>query len=122
MSSDKNFGLTFFCIFLILLVVDFGLTNNLNPYLLLLCVSFLSVSMLKPQLFEILNMLWFKLGQLLASIINPLVLAVIFFLVVTPIGLIVRLCGIDSLHLKRKPTQSYWLEVDPQEKSMKDQF
>ncbi len=79
-----------------------------------------------PQVLAPLNRLWFKLGLLLHKIVNPIVLGIMFYVVVTPTGLIMRLLGKDLLRLKRDPAAaSYWIErtpPGPKPESLGDQF
>ena len=71
------------------------------------------VTLLAPRLLAPFNKAWFQLGQLMGKVVSPIVLGVIFFLLLTPVGLITRLFGRDELRLKRKPVSSYWVDRSP---------
>jgi len=92
----------------------------------LLAAGLLAVALLRPTLLAPLNRLWMKFGLLLAMIINPIVLGILFFLVFTPMAFVARLVGKDFLRLKEQPeAKSYWIVRDPtgpEPASMKDQF
>jgi hypothetical protein len=77
---------------------------------------------LKSKILTPLNKLWFKFGIFLGKIVSPLVMGVIFFFVVTPIGLIMRLFGKDLLNLKYNLNKSYWIEKSGPKSKMKNQF
>jgi len=126
MGSERSFGWVFGAIFAIITGFVYYKSGQLSYWLLALTLVFIAVSLLAPKLFKPLNFVWFKFGMLLGNIIAPLVMMLIFFVVVTPIGLLMRLFGKDSLRLKRDSSlTSYWLEreQDPEvPQSMKNQF
>ncbi len=101
-TSNKNFGLTFFIFFLILSLYPLIYAKNINYIFLLISIIFLTLSFLKPKILNPLNKIWFKFGILLAKIVSPLVMLFIFFVVVTPIGLIMKISGKNLLNLKKK--------------------
>jgi RsiW-degrading membrane proteinase PrsW (M82 family) len=126
-TSDKKFGYFFSAIFA--LASLYFLLHRFNSFvwlvlILITCLSLL-VASYKPDLFSKLNTIWFLLALVLGRIFNPIVLGVIYFLVLTPIGLITRLFGRDELLLKRADQKTYWLLKDETLKSRqsyKDQF
>jgi len=79
---------------------------------LLLVVGFLAIGFIKPSLLRFPLRLWMQLGELLGRFMSPLILGVIFFLMITPIAIFVRLLGRDELSLKRVETNSFWKERD----------
>tara|TARA_Y100000741_G_scaffold359988_1_gene341511 strand:+ start:1664 stop:2065 length:402 start_codon:yes stop_codon:yes gene_type:complete len=122
-SSNKSFGIVFFIFFFI--VAMWPILNNENPRFLLLLISlvFLILGLINSSLLSPLNKIWFKFGIFLGNFISPIVMGIIFFLVVTPIGLIMRLLGKNLLRLnKEKNTNTYWLKKDEYKSSMKNQF
>ena len=121
-SSNKSFGIVFFTVFL--LIALYPLIKDGNVRLWSLTVSFiiLIITLLYPKFLDPLNKLWFKFGIFLGKIISPLVMGIIFFLVVTPIGLIMRLLGKDILNLKYNKSKSYWIEKSGPKSKMKNQF
>ena len=113
-SSDRSFGVVFTFVFLAagVWVVSGGQSNG---WLFFVSATlFLVVAIARPSVLGPLNRAWAKFGLLLGQVFNPLLLGVVFFLVVTPIGVIVRLWGQDSLHLKFKyDLKSYWINRSP---------
>lgn len=83
------------------------------------------ISILSPQILGPLNKVWFYLGQFLGKIVSPIVLGIIFFGILTPVGLVTRLFGRDELRLKRSKKDTYWVDRSPpgpQAESFKNQF
>jgi hypothetical protein len=113
-TSDRFFGLTFFVVFLLIALWPLLRHGTVRLAALGLALGFLGVSLIAPALFGPLNRLWLKFGALLHSITSPIILGVMFYLVVTPFGLIMRLAGKDLLRLKRDPNcPSYWIRREP---------
>lgn len=121
--SEKNFGIVFAIVFL--LIGLYPIINNLHIHLwpLFIALSFLLSAYFSPKLLFIPNKLWFKFGMLLGAIIAPIVMAMVYFITVLPVGLIMRLLGKDLLRQKlNKNTKSYWIERTQSIGSMKNQF
>lgn len=113
-SSDRFFGLTFFVVFSIIALWPLLGGGSIRSIFLAVAFGFLGVSLLAPALLGPLNHLWLKFGALLHSITSPIILGIMFFLVIMPIGLIMRLGGKDFLRLKfDKAAHSYWIPRDP---------
>ena len=121
-GSNKSFGIVFFVVFL--LIAIFPLTNSgeIRIWSLIISFIFLILGLLKSKILTPLNNLWFKFGIFLGKIVSPLVMGVIFFFVVTPIGLLMRLLGKDLLNLKYNSNKSYWIEKSGPKSKMKNQF
>ena len=121
-GSNKSFGIVFFIVFF--LIAIFPLTNSeeIRIWSLIISFIFLTLGMLKSKILTPLNNLWFKFGIILGKIVSPLVMGVIFFFVVTPIGLLMRLFGKDLLNLKYSLNKSYWIEKNGPKSIMKNQF
>ena len=121
-GSNKNFGIVFFIVFF--LIAIFPLTNSgeIRIWSLIISFIFLTLGMLKSKILTPLNNLWFKFGIILGKIVSPLVMGVIFFFVVTPIGLLMRLFGKDLLNLRYSLNKSYWIEKNGPKSIMKNQF
>lgn len=125
-GSERNFGFVFAGAFTVLSFVP--LLHDSQPVYWLIGVGavFLIVALIRPNLLGPLNRLWFKFGMLLARIIQPIVMALVFFLTVTPIGLLMRAFGKDPMRKEMGPKfESYWQHRDPEKDrtgSMKDQF
>jgi len=72
-----------------------------------------------------LNRIWYEFGMLLGKVVSPIVLGMIFFLLITPISVMTRMCGRDELKIKKKSLQSYWVDrlpPGPLPESFKNQF
>ncbi len=121
-SSNRSFGIVFFVVFL--LIALYPLINNgeIRIWSLLVSIIFLILGLLNSKILTPFNKFWFKFGILLGKIISPLVMGIIFFLVVTPIGLIMRFLGKDVLNLKYNKNKSYWIEKNGPKSKMKNQF
>ena len=113
-TSERFFGLTFFAVFLAIGLYPLILGLAPRVWGLGLAALFLGLALLAPALLRPVNGLWLKFGNLLHSITNPVILGVMFYLLITPIGLIMRLMGKDLLGLKPDPdTTSYWIKREP---------
>ena len=121
-SSNKSFGLVFFVVFLLISLYPLLNDENVRLWSLIVSIIFLVLGILNSVLLSPLNKLWFKFGILLGKIISPIIMGIIFFLVVTPIGLIMRLLGKDVLNLKYNDYKSYWIEKTGPKSKMKNQF
>ena len=121
-GSNRSFGIVFFIVFLIIAL--YPLINNLDIRLWSLFISliFLVLGLINSQILSPLNKLWFKLGIFLGKIISPIIMGIIFFLVVTPIGFIMRALGKDLINLKINNDKSYWIEKTGPKSKMKNQF
>ena len=122
-SSNKSFGTLFFVVFLGLGL--WPLTNDNNPNINLIVIStiFLILGLLNSKLLSPLNSFWIKFGELLGKIIAPVVMAIIYFLILTPISLMVRLFGKDLLGVKfSKQLKTYWIKRKKDLGSMNKQF
>ena len=121
-SSNKSFGIVFSIFFL--LVSIYLLLNNDSIYYWSLLVSFifLVLGLMNSKILSPLNLLWFKFGILLGKIVSPIVMGVIFFLVVTPISIILKIFGKDILNLKFNNNKTYWIVKDGPKSNMKKQF
>ena len=96
-SSNKSFGLLFFVVFLIIALWPLQYENDIRWWSLVLSIIFFILGILNSKFLTPLNKLWFKLGILLGTIVAPIVMAMIYFLIVTPIGILLRLLGKDLL-------------------------
>ena len=121
-GSNKNFGIVFFLVFLFISLYPLLNNESIRLWSLIVSLIFLVLGILNSNLLSPLNKLWFKFGILLGKIISPLIMGIIFFLVVTPIGLIMRLFGKDLLNLQYRDYQSYWIEKTGPKSKMKNQF
>ena len=121
-GSNRSFGIVFFVVFLI--IATFPLINGdeLRLWSLIISIVFLFLGLVNSKILNPLNKLWFKFGIFLGKIVSPLVMGIIFFLVVTPIGLLMRLLNKDLLNLKFNNNSTYWIEKTEPKSKMKNQF
>ena len=121
-SSNRNFGIVFFIVFLV--IAFYPLINNeyARVWSLVISLIFLILGLLNSKILTPLNNLWFKFGLFLGKIISPAIMVIIFFLVVTPIGFVMRMLGKDLLNLKYNKDKSYWIEKTGPKSKMKNQF
>ena len=122
LSSNRNFGVVFFIVFILISLYPLLNGQEIRLWALIISAVFLILGLLKSKLLTPLNKLWFRFGIFLGKIISPIIMGFIFFLVVTPIGLIMRLLGKDVLNLKYNKERSYWIEKNGPKSKMKNQF
>ena len=121
-GSNRSFGIVFFVVFLIIAIYPLINGNDLRLWSLIISIIFLILGLVNSKILNPLNKLWFKFGIFLGKIISPLVMGIIFFLVVTPIGLLMRLLNKDLLNLKFNNNSTYWIEKTEPKSKMKNQF
>ena len=121
-GSERNFGIVFFIVFLLIALYPLTYGGEIRIWSVLISLIFLIFGLLNSKLLSPLNKLWFKFGIFLGKIVSPLIMGIIFFLVVTPIGFIMRLLGKDVLNLKFNKNRSYWIEKNGPKSKMKNQF
>ena len=122
-SSNKSFGLLFFVVFLIIGLWPLKNGESLNFYFIIASVVFLILGLVNSKLLSPLNKSWIKLGEILGIIIAPIVMALVYFVILTPISIIVRVFGKDLLGLKfLKEKDTYWIKRKKNLGSMKKQF
>ena len=123
LSSNRSFGIVFFIVFLLIAIYPLINQGEVRIWSLIISSLFLLLGLLNSKILTPLNKLWFRFGLFLGKIISPIIMGVIFFLVVTPIGLLMRLFGKDVLNLKlNKKKNSYWIEKVGPKSKMKNQF
>ena len=121
-SSNKSFGIVFFIFFLIVSIYPLLDDGVLRVWSLVISVIFLILGLLNSKILTPLNKLWFKFGILLGTIVSPIVMGIVFFIVVTPISLIMKILGKDILNLKKNKNISYWIDKSEIKSMMKNQF
>ncbi len=121
-GSNRSFGLVFFLVFLIIALYPIINDENLRLWSLTTSFFFLILGLINSKLLTPLNKIWFKFGIFLGKIISPIIMGIIFFLVVTPTAIMMRLFGKDLLNLKFNNSKSYWIEKNEPKSKMKNQF
>ena len=121
-GSNKSFGIVFFIVFFIIAL--FPLINNseIRVWAVIISLIFLILGLINSKILTPLNKAWLKFGIFLGKIISPLIMGIIFFLVVTPIGILMKMLKKDLLNLKFNKHKSYWIEKTEPKSKMKNQF
>jgi hypothetical protein len=113
-SSDRVFGLVFTAFFCVVALLPWVFGRPIRFWALYVAAAFLVVALVVPKLLGPLNRLWMKFGALMQKIVNPIILGIIFFLVVTPMGVVMRAFGKDPLRLRlERGSRSYWIARQP---------
>mgnify|MGYP000983939851 FL=1 len=122
-NSNRSFGLLFFIVFLGIGLWPLKSGQEINIYLIMISLFFLTLGLINSKILSPLNMAWIKFGEILGIVIAPIIMALVYFIVLTPISLIVRMLGKDLLGLKFFEKQdTYWIERKKKLGSMKKQF
>lgn len=121
-GSNKSFGIVFSIVFLLIALWPLLNNSEIRIWSLIISAIFLILGFLNSMLLNPLNILWFKFGLLLGKIISPLVMGLIFFCVVTPIGILMKIFMKDLLKLKYNNKNSYWVDKNGPKSKMNDQF
>ena len=121
-SSNRSFGIVFFVVFFLIALYPLINNEDIRIWSLIISLIFLILGLINSRILNPLNKLWFKFGILLGKIVSPIIMGIIFFLVVTPIGFIMRILGKDVLNLKFNANRSYWIEKTGPKSKMKNQF
>ena len=122
-SSNRSFGIVFFFVILIISLCPLIIENALRVWSIYVAIIFLILGLMNSKFLAPLNILWFKFGELLGSIVAPIVMGIVFFVVITPIGLFMKMIGKDLLNDKyNNKNKSYWINREKSKGTMKQQF
>lgn len=121
-SSNRSFGIVFFIFFLFIGLYPILNNNSIRFWSLAIAILFLILGILNSNYLSPLNKIWFKFGIFLSKFISPFIVGLIFFFVVTPTGLLMRMIGIDLLNLKFNKKKSYWINKSDANENMKNQY
>ena len=125
-SSNRSFGVVFAVVFALIAFLPLFHGGAVRLWSLGVAAVFAVLAFAAPNILAPLNRLWTRLGLLLHTVVNPIVLGIMFYLVITPMGLVMRFLGKDPLRLKRDPeASSYWIErvpPGPEPESLGEQF
>ena len=121
-SSNKSFGILFCIVFVLIAVWPVMYEGSLRIWPIPISLIFLVLGLLNSKLLSPLNLVWVKFGELLGKVIAPIVMAIVYFVIITPIGLFMRLAGKDLLNTKFSKDNSYWIKREKNIGSMKRQF
>ena len=121
-GSNRSFGIVFFILFLLIALYPTINSEDIRMWSVILSLIFLVLGLLDSKILTPLNKIWFKFGIFLGRIVSPFIMGIIFFFVVTPIGLLMRILGKDLLNLKYNKNKTYWIEKTGPKSKMKNQF
>tara|TARA_Y100001970_G_scaffold283051_1_gene397291 strand:- start:190 stop:567 length:378 start_codon:yes stop_codon:yes gene_type:complete len=121
-SSNRSFGILFCIVFALISVWPIIDGGSLRLWPIPISIIFLILGLVNSKLLGPLNFVWVKFGELLGRIVAPIVMAIIYFVIITPIGLIMRLIGKDLLNINFLKNSSYWIKREKKIGSMKRQF
>ena len=121
-ASNRSFGIVFFVVFLIISFYPLSNEGDFRIWSLVVSIIFLLLGLFNSQILTPLNKIWFKFGIILGNIVSPIVMGLVFFCVVTPIAIIMRLLGKDILNIKKNKKKTYWIEKSKLKSRMKNQF
>jgi len=122
-SSNRSFGLLFFIFFIVFGLWPVIKGEAANIYLILISLFFLIFGLINSKILSPFNKAWIKFGEILGLIIAPIIMALVYFIILTPISLIVRMFGKDLLGLKfLKKQDTYWIKRVKKLGTMKKQF
>ena len=121
-STNRSFGIVFFIFFFIIATYPLINDGNIRIWSIFIAVTFLILGLLNSRILTPFNKIWFKFGVLLGNLISPIILGIIFFLIITPTSLIMKILGKNLLNLKKNNKSSYWVERPKIKGKMKNQF
>ena len=121
-GSNRSFGIVFFVVFLLIALYPLINDESVRIWSLVISIVFLVLGIFNSRILTPLNLLWFKFGIALGKILTPIIMGIVFFLVVTPIGIFMRILRKDLLNLKFKKKGTYWIEKKGPKSEMKNQF
>ena len=121
-NSNRSFGIVFFIFFILIAIYPLTYYGEIRIWSLIISLTFLVLALLNSKILTPFNKLWFKFGIILGKIISPVIMGLIYFFIVTPIGLTMRLLRKDILNLKYNKNKSYWSEKNGPKSKMKNQF
>ena len=121
-DSNKSFGILFFIIFLLIAIWPINTSEPVRIWAIIVSLIFLLLGIINSKLLTPLKKGWIKLGEILGKVIAPIVMGFIYFLIITPIGLLVRLLGKDLLSIKLNKEKSYWIKRSKNINTMRRQF
>ncbi len=122
LPSNRNFGILFFVVFLLIGVWPIFNNNDIRIWSLIISLSFLILAILNSKFLTPLNKIWMKFGLILGNIVSPIVMGLVYFGVVTPTGLLLKLFNKDIINLKKNNKNTYWIKKDNSNNNMRNQF
>lgn len=121
LKNNITFGILFSVLFFLVAIYPLKMGDPIRLWSLILSLVFLFITIVKPNLFTSLNSFWIEFGTLLGKVISPIIMGLIFFFIIVPTGIFVRILKKDIMVSKREAT-SYWIDKKDKVQSMKKQF
>ena len=121
-KNNKSFGILFFLVFFFIAIWPLMNGGQIRIWAIVSSVIFLTLGIFNSKILNPFKLIWIKFGEILGKIVAPLVMAFIYFLIITPIGLFMRLIGKDLLKIKLQNSQSYWIKREKKLGTMRRQF
>ena len=121
-GSNRSFGVVFFVVFLLIGLWPILKGNEIRIWSIVISLIFLILGILNSKILTPFNKAWFRFGIFLGNFISPIIMGIVFFLVVTPTGLIMKLFRKDLINLRKNNSSTYWIEKKGIKSSMKNQF
>ena len=121
-GTNKSFGIVFFVFFFIVSIFPLLDDGNIRVWSFIISIIFLILGILNSKILTPLNQVWFKFGVLLGRFVSPVVMGVVFFAIVTPTSIIMRVLQKNLLNLKKGNKKTYWIERSKIKSLMKNQF
>ena len=121
-GSNRSFGIVFFVVFLSIGLWPILTDNQLRIWSIVISLIFLILGVFNSKILTPLNKVWFRFGIFLGNFVSPIIMGIVFFLVVTPTGLIMKLFRKDLINLRKNNSDTYWIEKKDIKSSMKNQF
>ena len=122
LPTNRNFGTVFFLVFLIISLFPLLKNENIRIWSIIIALVFLVLGLLNSKFLTPLNKIWFRFGIILGNFVSPIVMGIVFFVIVTPTSLIMRVLGKNLLNLKKENKKTYWIERSKIKSKMKNQF
>ena len=121
-NKNKSFGILLFFVFLVISFLPLFSKNEVRIWSLVIALIFLLLAILNPKLLSPFTKLWIKLGDLIGKFISPIIIGIIYFLILTPIGLLMKILKKDLLNLKFSKNETYWVRRKTKLNSMDKQY
>tara|TARA_Y200000002_G_scaffold54475_1_gene39872 strand:+ start:2841 stop:3218 length:378 start_codon:yes stop_codon:yes gene_type:complete len=121
-DNNKSFGILFFIVFLLVAIWPVLESGSIRVWSLVISIIFLILGIINSKILTPLKSGWIKFGEILGKVIAPIVMGFIYFIIITPIGILIRLLGKDLLNIKYNKDKSYWIKRAKNINTMKRQF
>jgi len=121
-ENNKSFGILFFIVFLLIAIWPVINSEPIRIWSIIISILFLILGITNSKILTPLKRGWIKLGEILGKVVAPIIMGFIYFIIITPIGILMRLFGKDLLNIKFNKDKSYWIKREKNINTMKRQF